>query len=208
MLKTTALVHLVYQLALGALWTNQQAIFDKHSVGSLGVVFCCCAAHTNLLPATTVREIANVLINTAHRPAKWSHLAGITWGDTNPIIKDHHLPWDGPPLTSPLKQTRKPFDQQFRKMTIYLTKHLENGSYHQLQANYMLLGCFALSREGKSAILKKGRFTCNWRCNNYSKSSISYLLVHVHPRGGALDTASWRTLPAVVAWSFRQLKSW
>ena len=46
-------------------------------------------------------------LNTAHRQAKWAHLAGITWGDTNPIIKDHHLPWDGPPLTSPLKQTSK-----------------------------------------------------------------------------------------------------
>jgi hypothetical protein len=36
-------------------------------------------------------------------------LAGITWRDTNPIIKDHHLPWDGPALTSTLKQMRKPF---------------------------------------------------------------------------------------------------
>ena len=55
MLKTTALVHLVYQLAQGAVYTNHRADLAKIAAFCLGVLFCCHIAQMDLPPASVIR---------------------------------------------------------------------------------------------------------------------------------------------------------
>ena len=66
-------------------------------------------------------------------------MAGVTWRDTNPIIKDHHLPWDGPPLTSTLKQMRKPYRLVlFEKLHCVYLRHFGVVANFHLQTSTRL----------------------------------------------------------------------